>query len=216
MKRVAVYYRVSTDKQDLDSQSHAVERYLQELPESARPQKVLVFKDEAVSGKTELGSRPGGKELLKAVATRAVDAVIIFRLDRLTRVTTAGIRLALDFDDAGVRLISVSEPSLNIEGSMRHVMLACVAVFAQIERETTISRVKAGLAKAKAQGKVFGRPWKISALVQAKARALRAQGMTVKNIASELALSMGSVHKLINGPDLPDHAPPTLLKSVSR
>ena len=54
MKRVAIYYRVSTDKQDLASQRDAVETWLRGLPDSKRPkpEDVLVFKDEGISGKT--------------------------------------------------------------------------------------------------------------------------------------------------------------------
>ena len=57
MKSVAIYYRVSTDRQDLDSQVQTVEKWLGDLSSEKKPERTLVFKDEGISGKTM--NRPG-------------------------------------------------------------------------------------------------------------------------------------------------------------
>ncbi|MBF0441042.1 MAG: recombinase family protein, partial [Oligoflexales bacterium] len=64
MMRIGVYYRVSTDKQDLASQVDAVERWISELPLQKKPKSIKIFKDEGISGKTL--NRPGYQNLLKA------------------------------------------------------------------------------------------------------------------------------------------------------
>ena len=106
MKHAAIYYRVSTDKQDLASQREAVDKWIAELPEAKRPGKVTVFKDEGISGKTM--RRPGFQAMLKAAFSRQIDGLIVYRLDRLSRNATHAIKILLDIDEvvcyAGLRL----------------------------------------------------------------------------------------------------------------
>ena len=63
MKKVAIYYRVSTERQDFASQQLAVEQWIEELPEDKKPSVIKVFKDEGISGKTV--NRPGFQDMLK-------------------------------------------------------------------------------------------------------------------------------------------------------
>jgi DNA invertase Pin-like site-specific DNA recombinase len=203
MRRAAIYYRVSTDKQDLESQKYAVESWLEALPLSEKPQSITVFQDEGVSGKTFTG-RPGAKALFKAVRDRSVDVVIVFKLDRLTRDASAAIQTILGWDDLGVGFISTSQAMLNLplNNPVRRTMLALMADLAQMERETISERVKAGLAAARKRGKRLGRKPKVSADKQSKARLMKAEGMKLRYIARQLSLSTGTVSQLIRGPDL--------------
>ena len=68
MKRVAIYYRVSTERQDLDSQKQAVETWLRELPDDKKPLGIEVFSDTGISGKTS--QRPGYEKMLKKAFAR--------------------------------------------------------------------------------------------------------------------------------------------------
>ena len=94
MERIAIYYRVSTDKQDLDSQKVVIERWLAELVKP--PKHVYVIRDEGMSGKNE--NRPGYKELLQLAFNRKIDTIVVYRLDRLSRNATVAIRTILDLD----------------------------------------------------------------------------------------------------------------------
>ena len=202
MKHAAIYYRVSTDKQDLASQREAVDKWIAELPEAKRPGKVTVFKDEGISGKTM--RRPGFQAMLKAAFSRQIDGLIVYRLDRLSRNATHAIKILLDIDEVGVAFFSVTQPVLNLgpDNPFRRTMLAAFAEIAEIERETIVARVRAGLDAAKKRGVTLGQPRKVDRAKQLKARELKAEGLSMKKIAQALDLSTGSVHKLLNSSDL--------------
>jgi DNA invertase Pin-like site-specific DNA recombinase len=195
--RVAVYYRVSTERQDLDSQRQAVEQWIREQPESKQPSKVTVYQDEGISGTTL--RRPQFQSMMQHCYEKKVDTIIVYRLDRFSRNATTAIKLLLNLDENGVAFISVTQPVLNLghENPFRRTMLAAFAEIAEIERETIVIRVKAGLEAARKRGVKLGAPTKIDPEMQAKALTLRASGHTFKQIATEMKISVGSVHKLI-------------------
>ncbi len=199
MKNVGIYYRVSTDKQDLDSQRGVVEKWLEELPTDKKPKKTLVFKDEGISGKTT--NRPGFQAMMQAAYEKKIDTIICYRLDRFSRNATTAIKTILNLDEVGVAFISVTQPVLNLghENPFRRTMLAAFAEIAEIERDTIVARVKSGLEAAKKRGVKLGPPVKVNPAIQTHARKLRAEGRTFKEIASELDLSVGKVHQLIRG-----------------
>ena len=70
-------------------------------------------------------------------------------------------------------------------------------VFAEFERAMIQKRVKAGLARARAQGKVLGRP-RVSARVESTVRALRAKGRGTHAIAREAGVGVGTVQRVLN------------------
>ena len=111
MKTVAIYYRVSTERQDLASQKLAVEQWIDNLPDDKKPQKTIVFKDEGISGKTT--RRPEFQKMLDMAWNRQIDTIIFYRLDRFSRHATTAIKLILNLDDAGVAFISVSHNELS-------------------------------------------------------------------------------------------------------
>jgi DNA invertase Pin-like site-specific DNA recombinase len=181
----------------------AVEGWLRNLPTEKRPKtEPLVFKDEGISGKTT--NRPAFQAMLQAAHTGKFDTIIVYRLDRFSRDATTAIRLLLNLDEAGVAFISVTQPVLNLghENPFRRTMLAAFAEIAEIERETIVARVRAGLDAARKRGVRLGAPLKISTEKQREARELKAQGLSYKAIAKALDLSVGSVHRLVNGGEI--------------
>jgi DNA invertase Pin-like site-specific DNA recombinase len=124
---------------------------------------------------------------------------MVYKLDRFSRDATTAINLLLNLDQAGVAFISVTQPVLNLghENPFRRTMLAAFAEIAEIERETIVARVKAGLDAARRRGVKLGAPAKISDEKQLRALELKAQGQSYKAIANTLGLSVGSVHKMI-------------------
>lgn len=202
MKSIGIYYRVSTDKQDLDSQQTAVEAWLSALPEAKKPQKILIFKDEGISGKTS--KRPGYQDLLQTAFARKIDTIVAYRLDRMSRNATEAIQTLLSLDEVGVAFISITQPVLNLghENPFRRTMLAAFAEIAEIERETIVARVRSGLDAARRRGVKLGAPKKISMEQEEQVRGLRANGKSLRSIAEELGISYGAIHKIVNGPEL--------------
>lgn len=202
MDKIAIYYRVSTDKQDLESQKVAIDRWIEELPK--KPKSIHVIQDEGVSGKHE--NRPGYKELISLAMNKKIDTIVVYRLDRLSRNATVAIKTLLELDEYGVGFISVTQPVLNLGHSnpFRRTMLAAFAEIAEIERETIVARVRSGLEAAKRRGVVLGAPVKVNQEMISKVKTLRDSGLSYKNIADELDMSVGSVHKALKSLNL-DH-----------
>ncbi len=205
MKKVAVYYRVSTERQDLASQKATVEKWIEDLSQDKKPSVIKVFKDEGVSGKTV--NRPGFQAMLAAAYKHEIDTIIVYKLDRFSRHATTAIRYLLNLDEAGVAFISVTQPVLNLghENPFRRTMLAAFAEIAEIERETIVARVKAGLDAAKKRGVTLGAPKKVDAAIEEQVLQLREQGLSYRKISAEVGLSVGSVHALVNsemGPEV--------------
>lgn len=147
--KLAIYYRVSTDKQDHDSQRHHVESFIKkEHPDAVV---VATFEDVA-SGAKE--TRPGFLALQALVKSKAVDAVVVYKMDRLTRAASTALRLILQWDEAGVAFIATSQPILNLGpgAPMRRVILAIFAELAQLERDMISQRTKDGIAASRARG----------------------------------------------------------------
>lgn len=213
MDRIAIYYRVSTDKQDLNSQKNTVEKWLAELPK--QPSKIHILSDEGISGTHE--NRPAYKELMKMALAKQIDTIIVYRLDRLSRNATVAIRTLLELDEYGVGFISVTQPVLNLGHSnpFRRTMLAAFAEIAEIERETIVMRVRSGLDAAKKRGVRLGAPTKISKDKQELARTLRAQGESYRSIANQLNLSVGSIHALVQAKDMdPEGVPEDIPENI--
>jgi DNA invertase Pin-like site-specific DNA recombinase len=196
MERIAIYYRVSTDKQDLDSQKVVIEKWLSELVKP--PKHIYTIRDEGLSGKNE--NRPGYKEVLQLALNRKIDTIVVYRLDRLSRNATVAIKTILELDEYGVGFISVTQPVLNLGHSnpFRRTMLAAFAEIAEIERDTIVARVRSGLEAAKKRGVTLGPPVKVNPEIRARALDLRTQGWSYRDISHELGLSVGAIHKAIN------------------
>jgi DNA invertase Pin-like site-specific DNA recombinase len=195
LERIAIYYRVSTDRQDLDSQKVAIERWLAELAKP--PKHVYVIQDEGLSGKNE--NRPGYREVIGLALSRKIDTIVVYRLDRLSRNATVAIKTLLELDEYGVGFISVTQPVLNLghTNPFRRTMLAAFAEIAEIERDTIVARVKSGLEAARKRGVTLGAPMKINSELIEKATQLRLDGYSYKDIAQNLGVSVGTVHNAL-------------------
>ena len=197
MKNIAIYYRVSTEKQDLASQKSSVNDWLGKIDVKLKPTKILEFKDEGISGRTT--NRPGLQELLKIAYEGKIDTIVVYKLDRFSRDASAAIRMILSLDTAGVAFISVTQPVLNLghQNPFRRTMLAAFAEIAEIERETIVARVVAGLEAAKKRGVTLGAPRKLTLERKKQALELRQKGLTLRDISKEMSLSLGSVSALL-------------------
>lgn len=203
MKNLAIYYRVSTDRQDLASQKSAVKAYLDQLPPAQKPETIHEFKDHGQSGSNS--QRKAYQQLLKGAFERRFDAILVYRLDRLSRNATEAIQILLSLDQAGVGFISVTQPVLNLglDNPFRRTMLAAFSEIAEIERETIVSRVKSGLVAAKKRGVTLGRPKKLTEEHRQEVLRLRAEGESFEKIAKQLGLAKGSVQTLAKMGELP-------------
>ena len=193
--RLAVYKRVSTDRQDMQMQDHSLAAWLATRPP---PTSIVYFEDHGKSGSNT--NRPGFQALCKAIDNKEADAVLVYRLDRLSRRATDAIELLIGWIKRDIEFFAADQPVLNL-GKDQPFRLSILAIFselAQIERDTLISRVRAGMAAAKAKGKKFGPPSTMTKTHVEKAMALKASGKSYREIALGLSVSVSTAHRLVN------------------
>ena len=185
--KIGAYLRVSTtEKQSTKSQRHSIRIWAksQHIP----PSELRWFEDRK-SGATI--DRPELARLLKAIERGRVDVLVVFRLDRLARNLRDGLTILADLADRGIRVVSVSE-NIDFGNSTGRLIASILLAVASFERETTVARIKAGLAAARANGKHIGRPRDDTKLK--RIRKLFDGGMTAVAIASKLRCTRSNVY----------------------
>jgi DNA invertase Pin-like site-specific DNA recombinase len=144
------YIRVSTDKQDADSQRHLLLEY-------ANQHKLII--DEFIE--IEISSRKNQKERrideLLARLTKG-DTLIVAELSRLGRNMLETMNIIHALTENGVAIIFVRQPELSTIGPQTKLLLAIYSYFAESERDFIALRTKQGLAAARASGQQLGRP----------------------------------------------------------
>ena len=191
MKRACIYARVSTDKQTVNNQ-------LQELHKVAERhgwEVVAEYKDRGISGAKGRDKRPQFDSMLKAANRREFDVIMSWSVDRLGRSLQHLVEFLGDIQQKGVDLY-LHQQNIDTSTPSGKAMFQMVGVFAEFERAMIQERVKAGLARARKEGKTLGRP-KTSEATEANIRKLRATGMGMLAIARELGVGTSVVQRVL-------------------
>jgi site-specific DNA recombinase len=181
--QVVGYIRVSTEDQAKEGVSLAAQRAKIEAYALVKDWTVVEVIQDDVSAKHL--KRPGLQRLLALVAQRQVGAVIVYKLDRLTRSVKDLNTLVELFDKKGVALVSLQE-SLDATTATGRLMMNLLASVSQWEREVIGERTRDAMQHLKASGKVYSRPVFDDAATLAHIHARRAAGATYQDIADEL------------------------------
>jgi DNA invertase Pin-like site-specific DNA recombinase len=193
-RRVAIYSRVSTDHQTTENQ----ERELLERAERAGWQVVKVYRDVGVSGAKSGKDRPEFEALRKDAAKRKFDVVAAWSVDRLGRSLQTLVGFLSDIHGYGVDLYLHTQ-GVDTTTPAGKALFQMMGVFAEFERAMIQERVKSGLERAKAQGKVLGRPT-IDAKKQALIRHdLAAGGAGIIKLAKLHGVGVGTVQRIKAG-----------------
>ena len=212
MTRAALYLRVSTREQTTENQ----ERELRAWAERLGCANVRVY-SETVSGAR--GDCAGLAEILAGAHRREFGTLLIWSLDRLSREGIAPMsRYIEQLRAAGVRVLSHREPWLDTGGPLGDLLVAIFAWVAQQERQRIGERVRAGQARARAQGVHLGRKARDVDLVELGRR--RAQGQGWRRIARAMKVPVSTLRgKPIpceNSPMELRHASPRLARGFER
>ena len=182
VKRVALYARVSTDGQSVDNQL----RELEAVAVKEGWQVVERFIDRGISGAKGRDGRPAFDKLCKGVVRREFDVVAAWSVDRLGRSLQDLVTFLNDLHGKHTNLY-LHKQGIDTTTSAGKLLFQMLGVFAEFERSMIVERVKAGLKRAKAEGKVLGRP-RVGPVVEAKVKALRKEGRGMRAIARELGI----------------------------
>jgi site-specific DNA recombinase len=182
--QVVGYVRVSTEDQARDGVSMRAQQAKLEAYCLVKDWTLLkVIRDEGASAKHL--KRPGLEALLSLVTSRQVEAVIIYKLDRLTRSVSDLDKLVRLFDKAGVALVSLQE-SLDATTATGRLMMNLLASVSQWEREVIGERTRDALQHLKSQGKRYCHTVYDNPEVIALMHRLRATGQSYAAIAQHL------------------------------
>ncbi len=188
--RAGLYLRVSTDQQTTENQRQV----LLEVAARRRWEVVAEFSDNGVSGAKGRSARPGLEALLKAVTRREVDVVMAWSVDRLGRSLKDLVLLFEELKASGVDLY-LHQQAVDTSTPAGKALLQMAAIFGEFERAMLVERTKAGIARARRQGKRLGRP-PTTPKIEARVRALRAEGMGMVAIARRLGIGTGVVQRV--------------------
>jgi putative DNA-invertase from lambdoid prophage Rac len=188
--RIGIYARVSTTDQDCSQQ-------LRDLREYAAVRRWDIqgeFVDHGVSGTKD--SRPAMNRLMEAARRRAIDAIVCWKIDRWGRSMPGFVSSVQELRSLGVRFIAVTQGIDTDEGNpTARLMLNLLAAFAEFERELIVERTRAGLQRARREGRVGGRPRLV--VSHGKIVRMAEDGATVREIGEELGVSAASVSRIL-------------------
>lgn len=177
----AAYVRVSTVGQNEVGQRREIERWLK--GNGVEGVRWYVDRD---SG--DHLARPGFEELQRDIFLGEIDAVVVWKLDRLSRTVRDGLATLCDWCDRGLRIVSVTQ-QIDFNGTLGKMIAAVLFGVAEMEQQTRRERQAAGIAAARERGLYQGRKAGTTKARPARARQLREQGHSVEEIANALKIS---------------------------
>ena len=189
--KIALYARVSKDdgRQDTENQLHELRQFAQRSGWEI----VAEYIDRA-SGKT--AERPQFKKMFEDASKRQFDLVLFWALDRLSR---EGVLETLQhfkqLDTWGVGWRSYTETFFDSCGPFKDAVISIMSSLAKIEREKISERTKAGLRRARREGKILGRPRIF--VDTAKVRKLQGEGLGLRGIAEKTGWSLSSIMRTL-------------------
>jgi DNA invertase Pin-like site-specific DNA recombinase len=157
--RCAIYTRKSTEHgleqefNSLDAQREACEAYIKS--QASQGWKILPqhYDDPAYSGANL--DRPALKKLLRDIEAGLIDVVVVYKIDRLTRLLADFAKLVETFDARSISFVAVTQ-QFNTTTSMGRLTLNVLLSFAQFERELASERVRDKVAASRKKGKWTG------------------------------------------------------------
>lgn len=189
-KRVALYLRVSTAEQTVENQ----QRELEAVAARHGWNVVATFTDAGISGTKGRDKRPGYDRLCRGIARREFDQVAAWSVDRLGRSLQDLIGFLGELHAKGVDLY-LHQQGLDTGTPAGKAMFQMMGVFAEFERAMIVERVKAGLSRARSQGKRLGRPT-LAADKEARVRELLASGTGIVKAARLAGVGVSAAQRI--------------------
>ncbi len=192
--RTAIYCRCSTTDQSVEVQLHGLRDYA-----GARGFDVVEeYLDHGISGAR--ARRPGLDRLLAAARRRQIDAVLVWKLDRLGRNLRHLLTLLGELEELGVRFVSLDD-AIDTSTAAGRLFMQIRGTFAEYELAQIAERTRAGVAAARRNGKKFGRPRALSDQQLARIVRLRAGGLSIRAIAGTVNASRSVVARALKADD---------------
>jgi DNA invertase Pin-like site-specific DNA recombinase len=191
--RVAIYCRVSTEDQTSENQLLQLRAWCAQHGHEVTRE----YLDNGVTGTKGTAKRKAFAQLFDDAAKRRFDLVLFWSLDRFSR---EGMQRTIThlqrLDVCGVAWRSLTEPHLATDNELvRDILLALLSSLAKLEAKKIRERTIAGLERARARGKVLGRP-KVAPSMVAAVRETLARGNGVIKTAKLCGCGVGTVQRI--------------------
>jgi DNA invertase Pin-like site-specific DNA recombinase len=151
--------------------------------------------DRRISGAKGRDARPGLDKLLQAVARREIEMVMAWSVDRLGRSLQNLVEFLGELHGKRVDLY-LHQQGIDTSTPAGKALFQMMGIFAEFERAMIRERVRAGLERAKAQGKRLGRPRNENAKQRAAVIRLRQEGVGIGKIARQLGVGVSYVQRV--------------------
>ena len=179
------YGRVSTGQQTTENQRLELEQagYL------IQPE--FWFADEGISGKVSANQRPAFIKLKEQI--RSGETLVVSKLDRLGRDAIDVLQTVKELGTKGVKVIVHQLGNTDLTSPAGKLLLMMLSAVAEMERDLLVERTQAGLARAKAEGKILGRPSKTNDIQRSEIISKLQSGESVSSVAREYGVSRASI-----------------------
>jgi site-specific DNA recombinase len=154
-KKVVVYCRVSSDKQE---ERQSIQNQIDFAISYCKLNNIElqhIYKDDGITGTLPLGERPEGAQLISDAKQGKFNLVLVYKLDRLGRATRIILNAIHDLDGYGVKVRSMTEPFDTADASGRFLVTILAGV-ADLERSNILQRMELGATRAAKEGKFLG------------------------------------------------------------
>ena len=182
MTAIVAYARVSTGHQDYQTPVVRLQ--------AAGATKVFTEKRSGLDG-----DRPELARCLEYV--REGDTLLVTKLDRLARSTADLYKIVTQLDAKGVAFKVLDDEAVDTSTRTGKLVMGILARIAEFETEIRRERQMEGIAKAKAEGRVGGRPKLVTDEVGATMVRLHGEGVSIRKIAAEVGFSKATVQKVL-------------------
>jgi DNA invertase Pin-like site-specific DNA recombinase len=186
-KRAAVYVRVSTGDQHPESQLYDS----REMAKQRGYEIVHEYSDVICCAKSK---RPGLDQLMADARRYRFDVVLVAAFDRVARSVRHFLEVLDELNHLGIEFVSFRE-NIDTDGPLGRAMVVIVGAIAELERSLIVERVKAGMRRAKLEGRRIGRvPLDID---REQVVRDRRSGMSLRQLTRKHGISRASVCRLV-------------------
>ncbi len=193
MKTIAIYARVSTDKQSTENQLLELRTLCSKLGYTI----VQEYTDNGISGAKSRDERPALDLLLKDATRRKFDMVMCWSIDRLGRSLQHLVEILNELQALKIDLY-FQQQGMDTSTHSGRMIFSVFGAIGEFERSLIKERVVAGQQRAKANGVKLGRPSKMNDGMKSAVKLLREKGMGIKQIARELQIGVGTVYSVMS------------------
>jgi len=188
MRKTAIYARVSTPDQHIESQLYD----LRKLAQQRAFEVVHEYQDRGISGSR--ARRPGLDALMSDARRGRFSVLLVSAFDRVARSTKNFLEVVDELNALGIEFVSARE-GITTTGPMGRLFITLVGCFAELERSLISERIRAGMRRCQLEGKRLGKaPLQVNRAILLRDRE---RGLSLRQLAQTHKISKASVCRVL-------------------